>query len=442
MLIALLAQVTLAQVLEPEMSSPQLRRAIPGVCIMDGQGKELFGRNADTLLMPASNQKLLTVAYALARLGPQTRFETKIWKHPMGWYVDAPGHPDLTYAQIVGAREQLRIAKGSTILVRQPFRPEIPPGWEWDDLPNKYAAKPGALTVDRGSFELWANKGRLTLRPANYGVVVKKMGGKRRRLTYDFSNRVIRVWGPVPSAPARIDTLAVPEPDEAAASVFGGKLVPTEEPPPPEGPALVLQSAPLIEIATACLQDSDNNLAENLLLMAAAKEGPLGDEPYETAAARLTEFLLEDVGFEKGSVRPVDGSGLSRHNLITPRSLVKILTHARTVWGDLWSGALAAPGNGTLKQRLIGSPFKGKTGSLNSVQAISGYSVDGQANPLVIVLVFNNTTSPASEIRAIQDAIVRKIESYRDGTDIDAYDHREGRNPHQSHPALYRHRGR
>lgn len=439
MLIALIAQVSLAQAIGQELDSAVLRGAIPGVLVTDGQGKERAGRNADTLLVPASNQKLLTVAYALMRLGPDRRFQTRIWKHSKGWYVDAPGHPDLSYAQLASARETLGIKKGSVILVREGFRPGTPPGWEWDDLPNKYAAKPCAFTVDRGSFELWARGRKLTFQPANYGVRTQAMGGVKRKVVYDLARRLVRVWGPIPSEPMRLDTLAVPEPDEAAASALGGRLVLTEEEPPLGEPALVIRSKPLSEIAAACLQDSDNNIAENLLLMAARQEGPLGDDPYETASGRLTGFLQETVGCAVGSVRPIDGSGLSRHNLVTPRALATLLIFAKSTWGSLWMDALATPGKGTLKDRLKGSPFRGKTGSLNSVQAISGYSLDSGGNPLVIVLVFNHTIAPASQIRAIQESIVRKIESSRAGTDTDTYDHREERTSYKGNPLVHRH---
>lgn len=442
MMLALLTQASFAMAIEDELASPRLRGANIGVCVREVGGTERFSKNGDERLTPASNQKLLSVAYALARLGPSTQFETRIWKTAKGWYVDAPGHPDLSYADLAAARESLGIKKGSAIFVRQAYTPRFGPGWEWDDLPNRYAAQPAAFTVDRGGFELWGHNKRFFLKPANYGVTVKAMGGSRRRVAYDLSSRVIRVWGPKPAAAMPIDTLAVPAPDEAAAMALGGKLVATADPPPETTPDLVLRGAPLSQIATVCLQDSDNNYAENLLLMAAAKEGPLGDDPYETAAQRLKAFLATDVGIESDAVRPVDGSGLSRHNLVTPRALAKLLEFGNATWGTLWTDAMAKSGVGTLKSRLAGSPFRGKTGSLNSVQSISGYSVDAASKPLVIVLVFNNTVASASEIRTIQDAIVRKIESFRDGTDFDDHDHREGRHPNPGHPALRKHRSR
>ncbi len=414
-MIALVFAQTLAQALDAELTAPQIRGALCGVYVKGTT--TLYERNGDVRVVPASNQKLLSVVYALKRLGPEHRFTLEIWKDTKGAWVSTDGHPTVTFADLANAKEKLNLKPGP-IRVRASYASVMPPSWEWDDLANKYAAKPSAFTVDRGSFELWARGGRAVLVPTPYGVRIVPMGGSESRIDYDPGTGVLKVFGPIPKQDARMDTLAIPDPAKAAASILGGPLSYTQT--IPNRPAdLTLTSKPLIEIAGECLQKSDNNFAENLMLSAAAVDGPLGPKIYATAAKRFTDFLESEVGIEKGDARPLDGSGLSRHDLITPRALAKVLDFARVNWGDAWLNALAASGKGTLQNRLAGSSFKGKTGSLNSVQSLSGYVTDNSGNPHVIVLVFNNTIAPASEIRALQDSIVRKIESSRDGTVVD-----------------------
>jgi D-alanyl-D-alanine carboxypeptidase/D-alanyl-D-alanine-endopeptidase (penicillin-binding protein 4) len=315
-----------------------------------------------------------------------------------------------------------------------------PPTWEWDDLPNRYAAKPSALTVDRGGFELWRSKGKLILKPANYGVRIVKQRGKRFGVRYDLENGIVRFSGKVPEGDALIDTFAMPDPEAGAAKALGGPLAPTEEPPPLTPPDYEIASEPLGQMLTTCLQESDNNIAENLLLITAASEGPLGDDPYAVAQERVLRFLTTEVGCDPNSVKPFDGSGLSRHNQITAKALATVLVFAKARWGETWMSMLATSGKGTLEKRLSGTTFKGKTGSLSSVSALSGYSADASGNTLVIVLVFNQTRAATSEFRTIQDEIVRKIESNRDGTVLEAYDYREGRNTHQGNRFVYRYR--
>lgn len=438
MLIALVVQATLTQALDAELSAAQLQGAVVAAYVRSLDGAERYQRNASVRMTPASNQKLLTAAYALRRLGPNGRFTINIWKYRDGWFVDTGGHPTLTYADLCAAREKLRIRRTDTLYLRTPYAPQVPPTWEWDDLPNKYAAQPSAFTVDRGSFELWGSAGKAQLRPTSYGVRVLPMGGSKPKVDYNPVKGLVKLYGPISKSPGRIDTLAVPDPELAAASVLGGRLTHTSKLPPNAPPALTLTSERVIDIVTECLQKSDNNLAENLLLSAAAKEGPLGSDPYKTATERLKGFLVTDCGCDPQEVRPIDGCGLSRQNLVTAKALARVLVFARSTWGDAWMAALATSGKGTLENRLSGTAFKGKTGSLNSVSALSGYSVDSSGNPLVIILVFNQLTATSSEIRSIQDSIVRKIESSRDGTVFDDHDHREGRDPDPSHYSVHR----
>lgn len=438
--LALIAQATLVEVLDAQLAAPQLKGAIVAALVVDRTGAALYSRNADLRMTPASNQKLLTLTYALARLGPDSTFAIRFWKQPGGWYVDAPGHPTATWGELTTARESLGIRPADKVAIRVGYRPLMPPSWEWDDLPNKYAAKPASLTVDRGSFELWATGGRATLLPMNYGVKVRLMGGSVRRVDFKPTGGTVGLYGPVPSERTRLDTLALPDPQVAAQQVLGGHAVASSQPPPSRPADYTITSRPMREIAAECLQKSDNNIAENLLLLAAASEGPLGDDPYDVATKRLKAFLVKDVGCDEADLRPTDGSGLSRHNLVTARALAKVLAFSRDRWGDAWLSMLATSGRGTLEKRLTGSSFRGKTGSLDSVSALSGYLTDISKNPLVLVLVFNQTIAPASEIRAIQDSIVAKIESHSGGTDLDAHDHSEGRYTNPLDRAVYRHR--
>jgi hypothetical protein len=127
----------------------------------------------------------------------------------------------------------------------------------------------------------------------------------------------------------------------------------------------------------------------------------------------------------------MDGSGLSRHNLVSARALTTLLLFADRRWPE-WREWLAAPGEGTLKNRLEGLTFWGKTGSLNSVSSLSGLSTDLEGKTLAISLVFNHFVVPAADIRRLQDEIVAKIGAPRRGTDFEDYYDRERSHPHPS----------
>jgi D-alanyl-D-alanine carboxypeptidase/D-alanyl-D-alanine-endopeptidase (penicillin-binding protein 4) len=154
----------------------------------------------------------------------------------------------------------------------------------------------------------------------------------------------------------------------------------------------------------ACLAPSDNNVAEHLLLMAGSKP----NDDYPAARRALTEFLEGTVGTPPFDIIPYDGSGLSRHNLVTARALARLLAWCDAQpTSDLWRASLALPGQpGTLRNRLAGVNFAGKTGSLNHVSSLSGYVGDR-----TVVIMMNHFRGSAEAAREIQDAIVRRVAS-------------------------------
>ena len=75
----------------------------------------------------------------------------------------------------------------------------------------------------------------------------------------------------------------------------------------------------------ACLPPSDNNIAEHLFLLGAKAQGAFTTDPYPTARERMTAFMTGTVGVKKDDFRIYDGSGMSRHNLVTVRGIAQLL---------------------------------------------------------------------------------------------------------------------
>jgi D-alanyl-D-alanine carboxypeptidase/D-alanyl-D-alanine-endopeptidase (penicillin-binding protein 4) len=125
----------------------------------------------------------------------------------------------------------------------------------------------------------------------------------------------------------------------------------------------------------------------------------------------MREFFEKTVGVKEGGVRPVDGSGMSRHNLVTPRAMCQILAWAyRQSWRGDFLRTLAESGEGTLESRLRSSTFIGKTGTLSAVTCLSGYVRPGSDQTMFVSMLFNNTIAPASEVRTAQDRVIAILE--------------------------------
>lgn len=404
--------------LDRVLDDPAFKGTAISAIVLDSHGRELFSRNPDMRLVPASNQKLITAAYALHTLGPDFRPETRFWKRDGTLYVDAAGDPLMTYQDLHDIRADLRLGGRDTVMVRAAYGPLLPIGWEWDDLRNKYAAPVSAFSVDRSSFELWTEKNRLFFQPAAYGAKAKWVKGEGP-LDIQFDPQKMRavVKGSLPSERTRLDTLAIGQPDLAAGSLLGSKVGRTQA--VPEGtPTLVHRGKSLAEILLEDLPSSDNNISENLLLIASGVKAEDRD-PYVLAREAESAFLVETVGLKPEQFKVADGSGLSRHNTISSRALAAVLQWADAQpTRDLWHSCLARPGqSGTLKSRLLEVPFEGKTGSMDLVNALSGYVHLKDGSSLTVAIMVNNPPLSTAQTRDLIDAFIRKVlEDGNEGT--------------------------
>jgi len=392
------------------LANPKLDGAIVSAIVTDLDGKTIYEHNSALHVVPASNQKLLSNSFALWELGPDYRPKTSFWKLPNRIVIDSPGDPLMTYDQLLDARKRLGIERGLPVFVHENYSPEIPDSWEIDDLPNKFSAPVCALTFDRGSFAAWSKKGRPVLLPEPFGVRTEYTPSLGKPvLQYDPFARKVTITGTLPKADGELDSLALPRPDEAAASIFGHGFQHTDE-LPQSNPDLVVTGGSTIEMVGACLPPSDNNIAENLLLMGARKEGELGSRPYSVAQKRLTGFLTHVVGISALDIHPYDGSGLSRHNYVTTRAIAKLLCWANAQsTGSAWRSSMAQPGKGTLTNRLKGIAFQAKTGSLDMVAALSGYLTTASGKTVVVSIILNQFGCSAGEARGVADELVKAV---------------------------------
>lgn len=172
------------------------------------------------------------------------------------------------------------------------------------------------------------------------------------------------------------------------------------------------QSETLREVIRVVNKESQNLHAEMLLREVALQESGIGSR--EAAFASMRRFLAE-VGLGTSDSLLRDGSGLSRHNLVSPAGMVQLLDY---MWGspdrDAFVDSLAVAGqDGTLDWRFRRSVARGrvhaKTGSMSHVQALSGYiRLDGERT-LAFAIFANNFGLASSSTRQLIDAIVTSL---------------------------------
>ena len=412
-----------SQDLDSVLNDPKFKGAIVGACVLDSTGKEIYAHNADLRMVPASNQKLITGAFALHALGPDYRPVTKFWKKHGTIYVDSTGDPLMTHDDLVDIRHLLKTSGNQPVAIRSAYGPLLPPGWEEDDLRNKYAAPVSAFSVDRSSFELWTEKGKLFFEPESYGAKAFYQKGEDIQIDFDPHTMVARVVGPIPNERTRLDTLAISKPDFAAASIIGGKAKHVVN-MPTENPLITHEGKPLSDILFEDLPSSDNNISENLMLMAAGVTS-LDQNPYQFAQGKVSDFLTSEVGLDPAEFNISDGSGLSRHNVITPRAIAKLLYWAdQQPTKDLWHHCMAKPGEeGTLENRLVGITFEGKTGTMEMICALSGYLHLSDGRVLSVSILVNDYAISTAETRGLMDSFLKNLLDAGNGGTLFAESH-------------------
>jgi serine-type D-Ala-D-Ala carboxypeptidase/endopeptidase (penicillin-binding protein 4) len=454
------------------LARPELRRGQVGIKIVSlDTGKVLFDENSEKYFMPASNMKSFTVAAALARLTPDFRFVTSVYA---GAVPDASGtirgdltiygrgDPSISYSfndgdfyrgmnalaeKIVAAG--VKRVEGNLIGDESYFNTEpIPATWEWDDLQWYYGAEVSALTANNNAVQLVirpaSTVGAMTaasLMPNPYGMVLVNRvatapAGTRRELTIyrKLGSNMLEISGRMAIDDKYESYIAAVRPANAFISMLRqlleqkgvvitgqNRVISARDKAHlaaastvPQVEITRLESVPFREIAAKTMKPSQNLYTE--LILRALGEA-VGDKtnPRRTSEARgigVVQNFLTEAGVAPGSVVQYDGSGLSRHNLITPAATARLYEYMnRHPHAQAWREAQTIAGvDGTLQNRFRQTPaennVRGKTGTIDQVSALSGYITTAGGEKLVFSILTNGIPQSRARIETIDEIVV------------------------------------
>lgn len=175
-----------------------------------------------------------------------------------------------------------------------------------------------------------------------------------------------------------------------------------------EARVAAILGVPIIDSLKIMMKESQNLYAECLLRLLGARITGVGS--IETGLAALGRFMVK-TGTPEGSLKIRDASGMSRKNLVTPESIVRVLTYMdhhsqREKFLDTFP---VGGRDGTLKTRFQRTPAAGrilaKTGSMESVSTLSGYAQTTQGAHLAFSLMVNNEAGSQQEVREVLDQL-------------------------------------
>ncbi len=173
---------------------------------------------------------------------------------------------------------------------------------------------------------------------------------------------------------------------------------------------------------------SDNFIAEMLFKTVGAKVVG-GTATWEKASRAVRSFFRsvdETLGgepiFGDGSYTFQNGSGLYDVNRLSPHQLARVLRYAagHPEWGSDFAASLPIAGrDGTLKRRMrkgaAAHRARGKTGSLNGVDALAGIVSDKDGTAWIYVFLANDVKAPHREVRRAMDGLVETIAGHQAG---------------------------
>ena len=433
---------------------PEFSRSRWGILIQPlSSTATLYSRDAQKYFIPASNVKLLTTAAALQKLGADFRIKTSVYSGENGsLYVAGRGDPSITEAQLQSLAQQLKqrgISQVNQLIGDDSYfrGSAVNPNWEWEDAQAGYGAPVNSLIFNQNAIELLLSPQELgqalkvtfaepklanQWQIQNNSVTVAQNESEFIEVGREFDRPAIRVSGQLKvGAESESAYVAVVNPAnnflQHFQQVLAAEGIPVKQ-------ALVasvsrnfnqelatVESPPLAELVRETNRESNNLYAEVLLRLLGKVTDKMPQQQEDTDEIGLKELktALTQLGVNPNSYILADGSGLSRHNLISPEALVQTLRFmANSPAASIYRQSLPIAGeSGTLKNRLSSTAnrviLQAKTGTLSGVSALSGYIEVPDYEPLVFSIIVNQSGLSAASMRSATDEIVLLLNRLR-----------------------------
>ncbi len=382
-----------------------------GIKIFDPKTQEvIFSKNEKKYFVPASNTKILSLYASLKNLGdsiPALKFALKNDSLFISGTADPTFlHPDLPKSKVY---DFLKNSTAKTIVFSDAnFRNEVfGSGWAWDDYNDYYQVELGPFPIYGNIVRFKKSYNTLAINPPMFAdslfssqnsfSEIKRKINENIFYTNTKIGQKIEFEQDIPYKTSS-DLLQKILSDTLKKEVTIGSFMPDKT-------FKTLYSLPVDTVYRRMMQVSDNMLAEQLLLLSGGKYS----DTISTSLSikNLQKNLFNDI---PQKFNWVDGSGLSRYNLVTPESLVFLLDRMLKEFPkDRLLSLMPIGGQaGTLKNTYKASvPFVfAKTGTLSGVYNQSGYMITKSGRLLIFSFMNNNFTGSASKVRTKTSEII------------------------------------
>jgi len=379
----------------------------------------LYEFDADKYFTPASNIKIVTLYTSLKILGdsiPALKYKIQ-GDSLLFWGTGDPAllHPNLPESRVVAflknRPEQLFYCPNNFMDERYGA------GWAWDDYNYAYQVEKSALPIYGNTFKIEKKIGEaLTFKPEYFQKFFHdslKNERSRPRFKRALTNNIIQLEGQISPIDSFKQTIPFKYSDSLVVQLLAAALEKEvhliQQPSLSPRATTTIYSIDADSMYQEMMQESDNFLSEQLLLLAS-------NEVFDTLNTRkIINYAKEQ--FLKESPDPlkwVDGSGLSRYNLLTPRSVVHVLEKIYTLISlERIKNIFPAGGqSGTIVDWYAGTPqpfVYAKTGTLSNRHCLSGYLLTKSGKVLLFSFMHNNYYGSSKPLKVEMDKVLRTL---------------------------------
>lgn len=421
-----------------------------------GSSSPLVDYHSNQMALPASTQKVVTALAALLELGPDFRFTTtmesdaRISGNSLKGHlvVRFSGDPSLQRQHIVtmiNALKQKGVSKieGDLIIDTSVFAShDKAPGWPWNDMTHCFSAPPAAAIIDRNCFSVSLYSAPKVgdtafIKVASYYPVnmfsevvtldSKSTGGRYCEL--DVVPGELNRYTITGCLPQRSDPLPLAFAVQNGASYAGaivknellkadikldGHLRQQKRQQRPENVLALHQSEPLPTLLKTMLKKSDNMIADTVFRT-------IGNHYFKVPGTwragsdAVRQILRQKAGISLGNSVIADGSGLSRHNLISPASMMQVLQYIalNDQQLNIISMLPLAGYDGTLRYRGglheagVNGKVSAKTGALQGVYNLAGFITTASGQKVAFVQFLSGYAVPPEDNNQRRIPLVR-----------------------------------
>ena len=382
------------------LDNPAFVSAHTGISIYEpATGKYWYNYQGEKYFTPASNTKLATCYAAMKYLGDslvgieykQINDSTVVIK---GMADPTFLHSDFTNNPVFDFLKKYHHVQ----IINSQFNDYLGRGWSWGDYLDYYMAQRSAFPVHGNTVQVdWINDRTLSFIPSyfqKHSVIKENLStGYEVSRPWDFNDfsftNGTTKHSQIPFTPDEKTFVALLE-DTLHTDV---KIIPEFD----EVLNGILHSQPTDTLLRTMMHRSDNFFAEQSLLMVSQQlTGTLDDRKV------IDTLLATDYSRMPQKPHWVDGSGLSRYDLFSPKDFIFILDRMKNDFGmERIKSILPTGGTGTISSyyRADSGYIFVKTGTLNGVVALSGFLYTKKNKLLLFSILVNNHISSATSIR-------------------------------------------